>query len=163
MNKWATMSLALVAVITASCTRPVQVSLTAGRDYSGLWSEYAYSHVGESQWAAVDVSFPADVARSLRRWQLNNVVLRFIRCGDPQNSYPASATLNGRIFDYEALKDPLPSSVKLTFYLPKQLYDRERYSCAVFDARGYSPIFLRSEVMPLPRLSFAGEPVPALQ
>lgn len=163
MKRWVGGSLIILAAVTSSCTRPVHVTLTAGRDYRGLWTESAYSNTGESQWAAIDADVPADVARSMRRWQLSNVTLWIFRCNDPKDFFPALASFNGRIFEYEALRDPLPSSTKLTFYLPKQVQQRERYDCAAFDARGYSPVFLRSETMHLPELSFVEEPVRPLQ
>ena len=69
---------------------------------------------------------------------MSNVTLWIFRCNDPKHFYPALANFDGRIFDYEALNEPLPSSEVLTFYLPKQVQQRERYDCAAFDARGYT-------------------------
>src|SRR6266436_10181815 len=89
MNRWVRGSLVLVAAVTSACTRPIHVTLAAGRDYQGLWTEYAYSNVGESQWAAIDAKVPTTVARSIRRWQLNNVTLWIFRCNDPKNFFPA--------------------------------------------------------------------------
>jgi len=155
MNRWRAVALCLVAVLTPSCTRPVHVTqLLAGNDYRGLWHQYAASEVREFQWAAIDAAVPASVARSMRRWQLNNLTLRIFRCNDPKDFFPAFASRDGDWFNYQALKEPLPSSVTLTFYLPKHVEQRERYDCAALDARGYSPVFLRGQTMRLPALRF---------
>jgi len=147
--------LCLAAVLTPSCTQPVRVSqLAAGTDYRGLWHQFTDSEVRQFQWAAIDATVPASVARSIRRWQLSNVTLWIFRCSDPKDYFPAAASRDGDWFNYETLKEPLPSDVKLTFYLPKQVEERGRYDCAALDARGYSPIFLRGQTMRLPALRF---------
>jgi hypothetical protein len=148
-------AICLVSTVTASCTRQVQVTqLTTGADYRGLAHQYTDSEVREFQWAAIDAALPDSVARSIRRWQLSNVTLRMFRCNDPKDYFPAPASLDGNWVKSETLKEPLPASVKFTFYLARQVEQRERYDCAEFDARGYSPVALRGQTMRLPVLRF---------
>ncbi len=155
MNRWRAATLALVAALISSCTRDVRVTeLAAGSDYRGLSHLWTDSEVRQFEWAAIDAAIPASVARSIRRWQLNHVTLRIFRCGEPKDYFPAFASRGGDWFDYDALSEPLPSSVKLTFYLPKHVAEREEYDCAILDARGNSPVFLRGQTMRLPVLRY---------
>lgn len=62
------------------------------------------------------------------------------------------------VFDYEALREPLSETGTLNFYVPKHVQQRERYGCAVLDARGYFPLLFRSQTMRLPKLSFVRVP-----
>lgn len=119
-------------------------------DYSGL-SEYERS---QFDWAAVEIDVPKEVARSMRRWELGNVSLDLFRCSEPEDAYPAHATMSGDLFTYLNIAEPVNQGVTLTFYIPKHVQERERYACAVLDARGYSPVFLRSQVVRLPTLRF---------
>ena len=135
----------------AACTRQVDVSaLESGTDYSGL---SAYERQ-QFDWAALDVAVSPEVARSLRRWELNNVSLHLFRCNEPDDYYPADARLDGKLFDYQELEKSPAKPVTLTFYVPKHVQRRERYGCAAFDARGYSPVFLHGRAVRLPELRF---------
>jgi len=154
MKRTALASLIFVAA-ASSCTRAIHVEEpTAGSDYRALQHEITDAYLEKFRWAAIDVAVPAPVARSIRAWELSNVTLYIFRCDDPADHYPAFANLDGNLFDYHALKQPLPSSVKLTFYLREDVEQRGGYDCAALDARGYSPIFLHSQTMPLPPLRY---------
>lgn len=156
MNRWITTALVLSGAIISSCTRPVHVTaLEASSDYKGLVQLEEPETIRAREWAAIGVTIPASVARSIRRWQLSNTVLSFSRCGKPKDTYPAYLSLDGRRFDYRALRDPLPSAIKLTVYLPRDVEERGRYDCASLDARGYSPVALRGQEMRLPTLRYA--------
>ena len=138
-------------LLLAGCTKQVEVtSIHAGKDYSGL-SDYERQ---QFDWAAIDVDISPSVARWFRRAQSSNVSLYLFRCRDPGNFYPADARLRGKLFNYEALREPLNAPVTLTFYVPRHVQERERYGCAALDARGYSPVFFHSQTMRLPALSF---------
>lgn len=144
------LGLALLAL--AGCTRPVEVSpISSSTDYSGL-ADYERS---QFDWAAVEVSLPASVARSIRRWELGSTHLNLFRCNEPDDRYPAPATLAGDLFDYRNIPHPVGDGVTLTFYVPKHVQENGRYDCAALDARGYSPVFLRSQTLRLPPLKFA--------
>jgi hypothetical protein len=124
-------------------------SVTPSKDFSGL-TDYERKEV--SNWAALDVAIPASVARSIKRWQLSNVTLQVFRCGNRDDAYPADARLNGKHFQYEDLKEPLPPSTRLTFYVPQNAERQVLNACAALDARGYSPLFLRGQTVRLPPL-----------
>ena len=119
------------------------------KDFSGLTD---YERKQPSNWAAFDVAVPANVARSIRRWRLSNVTLRVFRCNNPGDAYPADARLSGKRLQYEDLREPLPPSTPLTFYVPQESKREEAKVCAALDARGYSPIFLRGQTVRLPPL-----------
>ena len=123
--------------------------MNPSKDLSGL-TEHERQ---QSDWVAFDVFVPADVARSIRRWELSNVSLNVFRCNKAEDYYPADARMAGKPLRYEDLKEPLPPSTKLTFYLPKQTAPLETNVCAALDARGYSPIFLRSQTIHMPSLN----------
>jgi len=137
-------------LVVTACTRQVEVSaVQPSKDFSGL-SKY---DLGERPiWTAFDVIVPANVARSIRRWQLSNVTLQVFRCGNSDDAYPAAATLNGKPLEYEDLREPLPASTRLTFYVPLEAQGANANACAALDARGYSPVFLRSQTVRLPPL-----------
>lgn len=138
-------------LVLGGCTKQVQVSaIQAGSDYNGL-SDYER---GQFDWAAIDVTIPASVARDFRRAQSSNVTLDLFRCDAPADAYPAYATMGGKLFDYDNFKEPLNDTVTLTFYLPRHVQQREQYGCAALDARGYSVVFFRSHTLRLPKLSF---------
>jgi hypothetical protein len=124
--------------------------VTPSKDFSGL-TDYERKNV--SDWAAFDVAIPASVARSIRRWQLSNVTLQVFRCSNPDDAYPADARLNGKRLQYEDLKEPLPPSTRLTFYVPQKPERQVPNACAALDARGYSPLFLRGQTVHLPPLA----------
>ena len=136
-------------VILSACTRQVEVSaVQPSKDFSGL---DANDRKLRLNWAAFDVVVPASVARSIRRWQLSNVTLHVFRCDQPDDAYPAEATLNGKPLHYDDLREPL-STTRLTFYVPQDPERREATACAALDARGYSPVFLRGQTVRLPPL-----------
>lgn len=118
-------------------------------DFSGLTDDQRHRR----NWVAFEVAIPADVARSIRRWELSNVTLHVFRCNKPDDAYPAEARLKGKRLYYADLKEPLPPSVALTFYVPQELGHRETNACAALDARGYSPVFLRGQTIRLPPVS----------
>lgn len=135
-----------VLLLTA-CTRQVDISaVRPSQDLTGLSDD---ERKDVAHWIAFDVLVPANVARSIRRWQLSNVTLQIFRCGNPEDAYPANARLNGKLLDYEDLHEPLPPSTRLTFYVPLDPNHRPVNACAALDARGYSPVFLRGQVVPL--------------
>jgi hypothetical protein len=141
----------VVLLFVSACMKPVDVSaIETGNDYSGL---SAYERQ-QFDWAVVDVAISPDVARSLRRWVLNNVSLYLFRCKEPDDYYPASARMAGKLFNYQDLNETPARPITLTFYLPKDVQQRERYGCAAFDARGYSPVFLHGQTVRLPQLRF---------
>jgi hypothetical protein len=117
-------------------------------DFSGLTDEERQV----PHWAAFDVAVPASVARSIRRWQLSNVTLQVFRCNNPNDAYPADARLNGKRLQYKELAEPLSPSTRLTFYVPLEPERQVANVCAALDARGYSPVFLRSQTVRLPPL-----------
>lgn len=134
-------------LLLSGCTRPIEVSaVKPSTDFSGLTP---YERQQSYNWIAFDVVVPASVARSIRRWQLSNVTLQVFHCNNPDDAYPANARLGGKLFDYEDLKEPLSSSVRLTFYVPQEPERQQATSCATLDARGYSPVFLRSHTFRL--------------
>lgn len=136
----------MALLLLSACTRHVEVSaVKASRDLSGLRDEER-----QRPWAAFDVVVPASVARSIRRWQLSNVSFQIFRCNDSGDYYPAEARVKERRFHYTDLKEPLPSTVTLSFYAPLDQGHRETNVCGALDARGYSPIFLRSQTVRLP-------------
>jgi len=136
-------------LLLTACTRQVQVSaVKPSNDFSGLTAEERHR-----QWIAFDVDIPASVARSIRRWELSNVTFQVFRCNKPDDYYPAAARLGGEWLEYEDLKEPLPSAVTLTFYVPQDQGHRETNVCGALDARGYSPVFLRGQTVRLPPLS----------
>lgn len=135
----------------AGCTQAVNVpAIKPSADYSGL-SEHERS---QFDWAAVEMNIPTEVARSMRRWQLGNISLNMFRCDEPKDYYPADARMPGGLFSNLNIPEPLNQGVKVIFYVPKHVQERERYECAALDARGYSPVFLRSQVLRLPTLKF---------
>jgi hypothetical protein len=137
-------------LVLSACTRHVEVSaVTPSKDFTGL-SEYERKE--GPGWLAFDVAVPASVARSMRRWQLSNVTLQVFRCDNPDDAYPADARLNGKRLQYEDLSEPLPPSTRLTFYVPQEPARPPAKACAAFDARGYSPVFLRGQTVRLPPL-----------
>jgi hypothetical protein len=136
-------------VALSACTRHVEVSdVKPSKDFAGLTDEERQ----RPDWVAFDVAVPASVARSIRRWELSNVTLQVFRCGNPNDAYPADARLNGKHLEYKDLKEPLPASTRLTFYVPLDPQSREANACAALDARGFSPIFLRGRTVRLPPL-----------
>ena len=142
------MSIGLLFV--TACTRHVEVSaVRPSKDFSGL-SEHDRGE--RPSWAAFDVIVQTNVARSIRRWQLSNVTLQVFRCGNADDAYPAAATLNGKPLEYEDLPEPSRASTRLTFYVPLETYGAAAEACAALDARGYSPVFLRSQTVRLPPL-----------
>lgn len=141
-------------LVVAACTRQVEVSaVRPSKDFSG---RSKHDRGKRPIWTAFDVIVPANVARSIRRWQLSNVTLQVFRCSKPNDAYPAAATLNGKPLEYEDLREPLPASTRLTFYVPLETQRMEVNACAALDARGYSPVFLRSQTVRLPssRMTF---------
>jgi hypothetical protein len=146
-------SIGLLAV--TACTRQVEVSaVKPSKDFSGLSK---YERRWGAVWTAFDVMIPANVARSIRRWQLSNVSLLIFRCGNIEggnfdDAYPAPATLNGKRLEYKNLREPLPASTRLTFYVPLETQGAKANACAALDARGYSPVALRSQTVRLPPL-----------
>src|SRR4029453_6361145 len=128
----------------AGCTQPVEVpAITSSKDYSGLSDQER----SEFDWAAIEVVVPVDVARSMGRWELGNISLDMFRCNEPDDAYPAHATMSGDLFTYQNIPEPVNQGVTLIFYVPKHVQERERYGCAALDARGYSPVFLRSQTL----------------
>ncbi len=121
----------------------------SSRDFSGLTKE---ERKERSSWAAFEMMVPSNVVRSIRRWELSNVTVDVFRCGDPGDAYPAEARFNGKRLRYEDLKEPLPPSTRLTFYVPQEPESQEGKICAALDARGYSPVFLRGQTIRLPPL-----------
>lgn len=139
--------LCVAALLVSACTKQVDVSaIEAGNDYSGL-SEYERR---QFEWAAIDLAIPPEIVSSLRRWELSNVSLYLFRCEKPDDYFPADARIAGKLFRYQDLRPAKPA--KLTFYVPKAVQQRERYACAAFDARGYSPVFLHGRTVRLPQL-----------
>ena len=137
-------------LVLSACTRQVEVSAAKpSNDLGGLSDN---ERKAWANWAAFDVVVPESVARSIRRWQLSNVTLKVFRCDNPADAYPADARLDGKPLQYENLKEPLPPSVRLTFYVPLEPEAREASACAALDARGYSPVFLRGQTDRLPPL-----------
>lgn len=99
--------------VLSACTRHVEVSaVQPSRDFSALTDDERRAGANS---AAFDFVVPADVARSMRRWQLSNVTLKVLRCGSPDDAYPADARLKGKRLGYEDLREPLPPSTRLTF------------------------------------------------
>jgi hypothetical protein len=142
--------ISICVLVVGACTRHVDVSaVRQSRDFSGLSK---HEHEEQPSWAAFDVIVPADIARSIRRWQLSNVTLQVFRCGNPNDAYPADARFDGKRLQYEDLREPLPASTRLTFYVPLDTQAHEANVCAALDARGYSPIFLRGQTLHLPPL-----------
>ena len=143
-------SACLGVLLLSACTRQVEVTaVKPSTDFSGLTKDERQRTV----WAAFDVVVPASVARSIRRWELSNVTLNVFRCNHSEDFYPAEAKFNGQALKYDRLTEPLPPSSKLTFYVPQDPGHRETNVCAALDARGYSPVFLRSQTVRLPALS----------
>ena len=141
--------LCVAALFVSACTKQVDVSaIEAGKDYSGL----SENERKQFEWAAVDVDIPADVVSSLRRWELSNVSLYLFKCEEPADYFPADARMAGKAFRYQDLNPARPA--RLTFYVSKAVQERERYACAAFDARGYSPVFLHGRTVRLPQLRF---------
>jgi hypothetical protein len=136
-------------LVLSACTRHVEVVVRPSKDLSGLTD---YEREQATDWVAFDVLVPASVARSIRRWQLSNVTLQVFRCNDPEDNYPADARLNGMQLQYENLREPLPPSTRLTFYVPQEPSRQASKACAALDARGYSPIVLRGQTVALPPL-----------
>lgn len=139
------------ALLLSSCTERVEVSgLKAGDDYSGL-TEYEKQ---EFEWAAIEVDVPPEAARLLRRWELNNVSLNLSRCEEPNSYYPADARRAGTFFTTNSLDEQPAQPITLIFYVPKDVQQRERFGCAILDARGYAPVFLNSQMLRLPPMRF---------
>ena len=134
-------------IVLSACTKQVDVSaVKPSKDFSGLTD---YERKQRSNWAAFDVDVPASVARSIRRWQLSNVTLQVFRCNNPNDAYPADARFNGKRLQYEELREPLPRSTRVTFYVPQERGREEAKVCAALDARGYLPVFLRGQTVRL--------------
>ena len=84
----------------------VEVSaVQSSRDFSALTDDERRAGANS---AAFDLVVPADVARSMRRWRLSNVTQKVLRCGSPDEAYPADARLKGKRLGYEDLREPLP-------------------------------------------------------
>ena len=89
-----------------ACTEQFEVSaVRPSRDFSGL----SKSDFGERRvWAAFDVFIAPNVARSIRRWQLENVTLKVFRCDKPIDAYPAPAMLRGKLLHYRICRSLFP-------------------------------------------------------
>jgi hypothetical protein len=120
--------------------------IACGDDFGGL-SDYERQ---EFEWEAIDVVIPVETARLLKQWQLSNVSLELHRCLDPSDNYPSPARMGDTLFQYQDLPEKPRRPVTLTFYVPTHVQRRENFDCATFDARGYSPVILRSERLRLP-------------
>lgn len=141
----------LSLLFLSACTEQVEVDrISASDDLSGLQD----SEKREFDYGALEIVIPSKTARLLKRWQLSNVSLLLSRCDEPDDYYPADARMEGTYFDPENLERPSAGPVKLTFYLPKHVQDRSHFNCATFDARGYSPVFLKSKMMQMPAIHF---------
>lgn len=136
-------------MLLVACTEQVEVAaIRPSKDISGLSTEERKQH----DWAAFEVIVPASIARTIRRWELSNITLRIFRCDYREDAYPAEGHLDGKLFSYRDLREPLSPLTRLTFYFPQDSMRQQADVCAALDARGYSPIFLRSQTVRLPPL-----------
>ena len=143
--------LVIALIFLAGCTNRADVlDVSNGSNFDGL-SDYQKSQFA---WAAIDVALPSETAQAISRWELN-VHLRLFRCQEPQDYYPAFAYFNDTLLRHHMLEKSWADPVTLTFFVPQDTFEREKYKCAALEAAGYSPLSMRSEVLKLPALTFS--------